>query len=274
MTAIPMSRPSVARATLRWSRLAAVLLLVAAAPAAAQDSTAADAPRPYATRAELEAQAVRLEAEAARSGNAATRANAQALRERLRVGDFPAGSKIALSTTGMVGAPESVLKALNDTLVVRSGQVVQIVNMPDISVAGVLRSELTAHMRKQLERYLKNPEIRAGSPIQVQMDGQVNRPGYYTVPADTRVAELIMQAGGPTGNADMGKTEVRNGREVVISRDSLQTAINNGATLDQIDYRAGDRIVVGKRRNFGWGTFLGVLGAVTSIAILSDRLRR
>ncbi|HEX5831753.1 MAG TPA: SLBB domain-containing protein [Gemmatimonadaceae bacterium] len=264
----------------RRAILVASLLMLVAPIAGAQQTTApGNAPNgtvresPLASRAELEALATRLESEAARTGNARARAQAQAVRDRLRIGDFPAGAKVVIDPAGM-NVPADLLAALTDTFTVRAGQTLQLPNLPDIPMAGVLRSELGTHLQTQLERYLKDPRIRSGSLMQVEVAGAVNKPGYYQVPADTRVSDVIMNsAAGPAGNADLTKTVVKRHGEEFIGRDSLQRAIRDGATLDQIDYRAGDQIVVGTKRSFNWQTALSIIGAATSIVWLLSSLR-
>jgi hypothetical protein len=64
----------------------------------------------------------------------------------------------------------------------------------------------------------------------------------------------------------------RDGKEIV-SRDSLQAAIRNGATLDRIDFRSGDELVVGEKSTRNWMTYLQVITAVSSVAWLLVALR-
>lgn len=242
--------------------LAALLLAAAAAPALAQapEQTPPGEGRALVTRAELEAQAARGGAEA------------QALRERLRVGDFRVGDRIVIRTQQSYTLPEPVLEALNDTLVVREGQVVRIAGFPDLSVAGVLRSELEERLNAHLRTQLRQGQVYAEVLVQALVSGPVGRPGYQNFAPDMLVADAMMAAGGVGGDADLRRSVIkRNGKEIV-SRDSLQAAVRAGATLDRLDFRSGDELAVGERKQRNWymiaqtaGIALSILGVVLSL---------
>ena len=58
--------------------------------------------------------------------------------------------------------------------------------MPDISLQGVLRSELQDYLTTQLGKYIKRPEVQTTSLVRVAVMGSVNKPGFYQLPADLR----------------------------------------------------------------------------------------
>jgi hypothetical protein len=78
---------------------------------------------------------------------------------------------------------------------------------------------------------------------------------------------------GPAGNADLRRSIIRRDGRLIVSRDSLQTAIRNGATLDRMDFRSGDELVVGEQVRRDWMTYLQVLGAVSGALFLILQLR-
>ena len=164
---------------------------------------------------------------------------AESARERLANGDFQTGDRIAMVVQGE--------PSLSDTLTVRANQVVHLANMPDITLHGVLRSELQDYLKQQLGQYLRNPDVRAVSLVRVDVLGPVLRPGFYTAPADELVSDVVMQAGGLSPQADINRTVVRRGEVLVQPALRVQEALARGETLDQLDVRAGDAIVVGER---------------------------
>jgi protein involved in polysaccharide export with SLBB domain len=197
--------------------------------------------------------ASRSDLEALAAGNGPQAASA---RERLANGDFQPGDRIAMVVQGE--------PTLTDTISVRANQIIHLTNLPDISLHGVLRSELQDFLKQQLGQYLRNPDVRAVSLVRVDVLGPVLRPGFYTAPADELVSDVVMQAGGLAPQADINKTVVRRGEVLVQPAARVQDALARGETLDQLDVRAGDAIVIGERP--AGGNFLKVLGIVGAIA--------
>jgi protein involved in polysaccharide export with SLBB domain len=201
----------------------------------------------------LGAVATRPELQAVAAGEGPQAASA---RERLANGDFQPGDRIALFVQGE--------PTLSDTLAVRANQILHLTNIPDISLHGVLRSELQDYLKQQLGQYLRNPDVRAVALVRVDVLGPVGRPGFYSAPADELASDVVMQAGGLAPNADLTKTTIRRGDALVLSADRVQQAFARGETLDQLDVRAGDAIVVGEKTP--GGNFLRVLGIVALVA--------
>jgi polysaccharide export outer membrane protein len=202
----------------------------------------------HATRTQLESLATVAENQSSEGKDRdreRKRDEARRLRERLREGDFQAGDQIILEVQGET--------ALSDTFAVRAGRQLVLPGMTPISLDGVLRSELSDYLSKELTRYLKSPSLRATSLIRIEVAGQVARPGYYAVPSDVLVSDAIMLAGGPTAGGDLKRISIRRADKEVMSESATQDAIRGGQTLDQLNLRAGDEVVVGelKRRNIG-----------------------
>jgi protein involved in polysaccharide export with SLBB domain len=189
------------------------------------------------------------------------------LQERLRDGDFSVGDRIFLEVRGGE-------KLFVDTVTVRGGRVIAIPDLPDISVAGVLRSELQEHLQKEIARYIREPEVRATSYVRLTMSGAVGRQGFYAFPADILLSDAIMQSGGPSTNWDINKVEVRRSDRVIVGHDAARRAITDGRTLDQLSVRPGDQVVIGERRNINWRTALSIATALVSLTWLLIRVSR
>ena len=65
--------------------------------------------------------------------------------------------------------------------------------------------------------------------------------------ADQLVGDAIMLAGGPGGNSDIQKTFVRRAGVEIVPRESFADGLTRGLTLDQLNLRAGDEIVLGSK---------------------------
>ena len=208
-----------------------------------------------------------MAARAERSGGDQQRAEAAALRARLREGDFRVGDKIAMRTESSLNLPESLAEVLNATHTLRENKVLRLPNMPDLSLDGVLRSELDSVLNAHLARSLRSVRAHAEPTLQVLVSGPVGKPGYYPAEPDMLVTDVIMQVG-PAGNADLRKSVLKRDGKEIVSRDSLQAAIRNGATLDRLDFRSGDELVVGERSTRNWMTYLSAISALSGIAWL------
>jgi protein involved in polysaccharide export with SLBB domain len=71
----------------------------------------------------------------------------------LRNGDFLPGDRIYIVVLGD--------SALTDTFTVRGDRRLQLPNIPDVTLSGVLDSELNTFLTTELSRYLKNPTVTA-----------------------------------------------------------------------------------------------------------------
>jgi hypothetical protein len=262
----------------RSMALALLALLALAAPALpAQEEAPPGTPaRPTTalmTRAELEAQAARLEQEA-RAGGEQQQAEAAAIRERLRDGDFRVGDRLALRTEAPAGLPPELARALNDTLVVREGPALRLPSMPDLSLHGVLRSELAERLGSHVSAYLRGVTIRVEPALQGLLSGPVGRPGYVTLAPDMLVTDAMM-VGGVSSQADLRRSVVKRDGEEIIGQDSLQAAVRAGATLDRIGFRSGDELAIGERKEpWNWMKIVQVVSVVGGLVLLALRLSR
>jgi protein involved in polysaccharide export with SLBB domain len=263
---VPVRRPSREIARCYGKLWQAVVCVAVMLPSAmAQESPSNGTARTHqASRAELEALAIAAEQLASSSqGNAQVkkqkRIEADALRARLRDGDFRGGDRIVLSVRGD--------SALTDTFTVHPGRTLRLPNLPELPLQGVLRAELRDHLTRHIARFLRDPVVEAHPLIRLGLLGEVDRPGYYFATTDGMVTDAIMLAGGPTREADLTKTTVRRGTIVLWERAAFRDALTEGTTLDQLDLRSGDEIIVGVRSRGRWETVLRTAGFVSGIAV-------
>lgn len=180
------------------------------------------------------------------------------IRARLEGGDLQVGDQIELSVVGQ--------EVYSDTFVVASGRVLSLPGLPDIPLQGVLRSETRDYLTKQLARYIREPQVRVRTMIRLSVFGSVGRPGFYQIPADVLATDAIMAAGGPAGDADPSKVVVRRGNTEIWPRDALQEAMRQGLTLDQLNLRAGDELVLDPRKRPGGMSVFTIVGAIGGLA--------
>jgi protein involved in polysaccharide export with SLBB domain len=248
---------------------AVLLLPLLVAPLGAQSTTVArrvtsmpQASPLFATRADLMAKLAAAERAAAEAAGEAQRrphlAEARRIQERLRDGDLQPGDRVALSLTGEL--------AVRDTLVVSAARTIAVPSLPELSVAGVLRSEVQQHVVTSLARFIKDPDVRATPLVRIVVLGQVARPGFYAVPADILVGDVIMHAGGPTSDADIASVSIRRSGQELWNAVALRVAVAQGHTLDRLDIRAGDEVVVARRRQVNWMQVFQILGTVGALA--------
>jgi len=257
---------------LRTPLIFAMSLAAAAHIAGAQTSYRRVLHDGFATRTQLESIATDAE-HAANSGTlsgaarSAKEATAFVLRQRLRDGDFQPGDRIAITLDGAV--------KLNDTVVVRSGRTIVLPDIPEISLAGVLRSELQGHLTTELRRYIRDPQVQTRPLIRVAVSGAVGRPGFYSIPADGLLSDLITLAGSPSPRVEFSRSSIRRGSEVLWNGESVQTALSDGLTIDALLLQSGDEVVVGEARQLNWMAVLqGVTTAGGVLGVLYTLTRR
>ena len=139
--------------------------------------------------------------------------------------------------------------ALSDTFTVVAGPALRLPNIGEVSLAGVRRGDIEAHLTRELGRYINDPVVQARALIRVSVVGEVTRPGYYAVPIDLVLTDALMLAGGATKDARVDRLHIQRGNSSLWSGDALQSAIARGATLDDLGMRAGDRIQVPGHRD-------------------------
>ena len=153
---------------------------------------------------------------------------------RLRDGDLSIGDQIMLQVTGV--------PSLTGTFTVTPGPSLDLPDIPTISVAGILRSELEEHLTENLSQYVRNPEVRVTTLMRIAMFGAVGSPGFYHLSPNLTLSDAIMSAGGPGVTADMNKVVIRRGDQEIIGKREVSQALTAGTTLDRMNMHGGDAV--------------------------------
>jgi protein involved in polysaccharide export with SLBB domain len=155
-----------------------------------------------------------------------------------------------------------------DTLIVRTGRILELPGKITVPLAGVLRSELKERVSTEVLKYIRAREIEVTPLTRLGVLGEVARPGYFAFASDTPLSDAIMGAGGPTALADIERSIIRRGTKQFRSSDETRKAIASGLTLDQFGINAGDELVIGKHRDIASGTVLSLIGALASVVTI------
>jgi len=223
---------------------AVTLAALAGAPLVGQAPPSGSGVSGYMSRDDLGALITRLDGairSPAYSEGLKGRAQAQAAeaRARLENGDFQVGDLVLLEVQG-----ES---ALSDTFTVGQGRELALPLVGAISLRGVLHAELESHVTSQLARRIREPRVQARAMIRVAIEGAVLRPGFYSVPAGALLGDALMVAGGLSATARVEQARLERGGRDVLNAGAFRQAVAAGQTLDQLDVRAGDQLVVPQR---------------------------
>jgi protein involved in polysaccharide export with SLBB domain len=233
--------------------LIACLSATLSAVPAANAQSSADDKRNLETRADLQEQ-LRL---ATLKQNAA---DAYIIRYRLAHGDFHPGDRIILHVVrGSL--------AVADTLVVRDDNKLYLPQMGDLSLEGVLRSELVPLLNDRVAKFVRDPVIEAKMLVRIGILGMVNRPGFYYAPPDLPLTDVLMAAGGPNGSADLSRVTVRRDGDVIIDANNTRTALSSGMSMDFLHMQAGDEIMVGREKDIPWNVIVPATSAVLGILV-------
>lgn len=205
-----------------------------------------------ASRTTLAARAAQLEAqipaEKSEKNRERMKAELAELNTRLTDGDFSVGDLFVITLQW-----ESVT---SDTASVRDGMLVSVRTLPDFSVKGVLRSELTDRLNAHVSRYLKNATVRTNVLVRVSVVGAVTRPGFYNTSPDRPVSEMLMLAGGPAPQAKLDELEIRRAGKLLLSRKDSKAAILEGRTLEQLGLQSGDQVMIPIKKKVNWTQIL------------------
>lgn len=212
----------------------------------AQSAPVAGAQR--AVRSELAARLQQLEGLIASAGRADQRSKLQAeqsaLQARLENGDFKVGDRFVMTVRF-----DSVRV---DTASVRDSLVVSILNLPDLRIKGVLRSELDEKLNQHVARYIRNASVRSSVLTRIAILGAVRAPGFYYASPDRPVSDILMLAGGPGADANLGQFELRRGTTTLIDKKRSKALLESGMTLEQLDVQSGDEFRIPVKRKVNW----------------------
>ena len=188
--------------------------------------------------------------------------------DRLENGDFRTGDRIFLEVEGELTLPP-------DTVFVEPGSVINLPEMEPISLQGVLRAELRDHLEAEISRYIRNPVVRAYGLIRLQMQGGIGQLGFFVFPADMLLSDALMAAGGPTPGAKMDDIKLQRGALVLMEGAEVSQALQDGRSLDQLNLRAGDVVLIEEEQQGSsqiWGNVIRWGAIITSSLLLGIRI--
>lgn len=133
---------------------------------------------------------------------------------------------------------------LTDTFTVLRGPALALPIVGNVSLAGVRRDSVEKVLAAAIGKYYRNPSVHAHSLVRIAVLGEVARPGFYALPTDLRIPDVIMAAGGPTPSAQIDRIKITRLGVDLMDPDSTQSAVAHGETLAQIDVRSEDQFVV------------------------------
>src|SRR5690606_41568635 len=100
-------------------------------------------------------------------------------------------------------------------MLVRTGQTLVLRVIGAISMQGERRSELERYLRRELRRYIRDPVVYARPLISISVSGHVGHPGFYELPAEARLNDVLMAAGGPARDAHIEGIRIeRDGQKI------------------------------------------------------------
>ncbi len=172
-------------------------------------------------------------------------------------GDFDVGDQILLEVEGDT--------QFTHAFSVGPGPALTLPVIGVIPLAGVRRADVEAYLGQQLARYMKNPVLHAKVLVRLGVLGEVEHPGFYSLPSSAVVSDALMAAGGPTREAKFTAARVEREGSGLYMGSAFQDAIARGLTIDGMGLHTGDRIVV-PRRNDTERT-VRIVGILVSIPI-------
>ena len=197
---------------------------------------------------------------------ASARQAAARIRIRLVEGDFQIGDRVYMFVEGE--------ETLSDTFTVAPGQILQLVEIDDVPLRGVLRSELHSYLMERIGRSIRDPVIRSQALIRISFIGQVGAPGFHSLPPELPIGDAIMRAGGPTDRGAVDGLRVVRSGQIVLQGEILQTALQEGRTLDELDIHSGDQIIVPGAPLFSAGQIFRVVAVASTTIFAVSRLFR
>ena len=215
-----------------------------------------------ATRAELEGLIERLEDAAASPAYSSglreeARAAVNEVRTRLSEGDFRTGDRVYVRV--------EQVEAIRDTFVVNGERELEIPTIEDVSLKGVLRSELEPYLREYIGQYIRDPIVRARSFLRIAVMGEIRQPGFHLLPPQMPLSEALMGLGGPTNRANLTQIRVERADRKVVPGSTMEAALREGRTLGELGVRSGDEIIVPRKPLVSVGAALRGVGLVSGL---------
>ena len=100
----------------------------------------------------------------------------------------------------------------------------------------------------------------------------MRNPGYYVVPADALITDVLMAAGGPTPQTSLSRLRIERAGVPVWQGPVLGEAIAQGRTLDALGVHPGDRIYMPGKRSNAARALMGAVPTILSVGLLVTQL--
>lgn len=133
---------------------------------------------------------------------------------------------------------------LTDTFTVSAGPALILPIVGNVPLAGVRHDQVERVLSEAIAKFYRNPVVHARVLVRIAVLGEVLHPGFYAVPTDILVPDVVMAAGGPTSTAGVNAIRVMRDGKQLMRGDSTKTAIVRGLTLTQLGIRSEDQFVV------------------------------
>lgn len=189
----------------------------------------------------------------------AAQAELTIVKNRLEKGDFKTGDLLVIT----VNVEE---KPTVDTATVRDDGKISISRVQDMSVAGLLRSEVLDKVKAHVGTYYKLPEVRVNFSTRLLVSGAVAHAGPVSVSPDRPLSEIIVVAGGGAENAKLDQLEVKRAGRLIISTKASKRLLIEGKTVEQVGIQNGDEVVIPGKRKWNWQTITQTLLLISSLS--------
>jgi polysaccharide export outer membrane protein len=132
-----------------------------------------------------------------------------------------------------------------------------------ISTLGKEFSQIKTEIYGEYNAYYKDPELTILALNRINIQGEVNSPGYYYVTEEQKLMGILALAGGVTGNADMDNVYIiRDDREIELD---LQVIMQEGNMASNLGLQSGDQIYVPRSFWADPGRFTWIFSALAAI---------
>lgn len=197
---------------------------------------------------------------------AAKQTEADRIQERLTEGDLRVGDIVALQVVGD--------ETLSKVYQVTPDRTIMLPQGIEISVKGVLRSEMQDYIGTQLKKYVRDPVVRVTTGIRLQLTGAVGKSGIFSAPAGQLLSDFLMTSGGGiASNVQWKKSTIKRRDQTILEGPEFDAAIRDGKTLDELNLRGGDAInVAAKPQTGGFLRILGVVSGLTSLVWIAVQI--
>ncbi len=186
-------------------------------------------------------------------------AAAESIRTRLADGDMRVGDRLRLVVEGQT--------ALSDTFAVTEGPALVLPTVGRVDLKGVLRSELEPRIAAQVQTVYRDAVVHVRPLIRIAVTGGVGRAGFYAVPGEALVADVISEAGGVSPDAQLNQVYVQRGQETLVPADTVRLAMRTPRTIESLGLEDGDRVVVPVRSTQAVLQSVQVLAYLVSLSL-------